>query len=118
MAIINGTAGDDVLVGTADDDELFGFAGRDDLTGGAGNDLLDGGTGRDTMAGGLGDDVYVVNHDKDAVTESGGEGTDEVQSLRTYTLPRACRAPDSDWRGQHRRHRQYARQHDHRQRGQ
>ncbi|WP_050808298.1 beta strand repeat-containing protein [Asticcacaulis biprosthecium] len=56
------------------------------LTGNDGNNLLDGGASNDTMAGGLGDDTFIVNSDGDVVTELDGQGTDTVQSSRTYTL--------------------------------
>ncbi len=53
MALINGTAGNDVpLGGTADADEIYGLAGNDSLTGNNGNDTLDGGDGNDTLDGG------------------------------------------------------------------
>lgn len=65
---------------------LYGMAGNDILTGGAGNDVLDGGAGIDTMTGGLGNDTYVVDSATDAISESNGQGVDEVQAYFTYTL--------------------------------
>ena len=47
MALILGTAGNDLLNGTPGDDALNGFAGNDVLTGGMGNDTLTGGSGAD-----------------------------------------------------------------------
>jgi Ca2+-binding RTX toxin-like protein len=43
--ILDGGAGDDVLIGSAGNDILHGGAGDDVLIGGAGQDILDGGTG-------------------------------------------------------------------------
>ena len=58
MALINGTAGNDVpLGGTAGADEIYGLAGNDSLTGNDGNDTLDGGDGNDTLDGGNGTDT-------------------------------------------------------------
>ena len=55
------------------------------LTGNSGNNTLDGGTGADDMTGHAGNDVYVVDNVGDTVTESGGGGTDTVQSSITIT---------------------------------
>ena len=51
------------------------------LTGLAGNDTLNGGAGADRMLGGLGHDTYVVDNVGDVVDETGGDGTDTVQSV-------------------------------------
>ncbi|EGF90872.1 hemolysin-type calcium-binding repeat 2 copies family protein [Asticcacaulis biprosthecium C19] len=56
------------------------------LVGNTGNNLLDGAVGNDSMTGGLGNDTYTVDAAGDVVTEAVGEGTDEVQSTRTYVL--------------------------------
>ena len=62
------------------------------LTGLGGNDTLNGGAGADTMIGGLGNDIYVVDNAGDVVDETGGDGTDTVQSSVTFSLSDAVRA--------------------------
>lgn len=78
MAIIYGSAGNDILSGTAANDTMYGYAGDDTLNGGAGNDtlyggpgndILDGGFGIDTMVGGAGNDIYYVNNPADVTKE-------------------------------------------------
>jgi Ca2+-binding RTX toxin-like protein len=76
---INGT-------GNAADNAIIGNSGANALTSSDGNDTLDGGTGNDTLTGGLGNDTYVVNVATDVVDETGGGGTDTVQSAVTWTL--------------------------------
>ncbi|MDB5693153.1 MAG: serralysin-like metalloprotease protein [Alphaproteobacteria bacterium] len=84
---ITGATGNDILSGGAGNDVLIGLAGNDTLDGGTGNDTLDGGTGNDAMTGGAGNDIYVVDSIGDSVTETSGQGTDEVQTtLASYTL--------------------------------
>jgi Ca2+-binding RTX toxin-like protein len=73
--------------GSSGNDTLTGQGGNDTLNGLAGNDILDGGAGNDTLVGGTGDDTYYVDSSADVVTENPGEGTDQVQSSATYTLP-------------------------------
>jgi len=77
MAIINGTAGDDVLNGTAGDDVIAGGRGNDFLYGGKGDDVLNGGfgddqlvssEGNDTLTGGAGKDVFAVWLDRETGT--------------------------------------------------
>ena len=48
--VVDGGAGDDLLLGGTANDDLFGAAGDDTLAGGGGNDLLDGGAGRDVAS--------------------------------------------------------------------
>ncbi|HEX9963479.1 MAG TPA: pre-peptidase C-terminal domain-containing protein, partial [Allosphingosinicella sp.] len=104
LVVILGGSGNDTLTGTAgadyidannnpvnpnasDNDVLNGAGGNDILLGRGGNDTLDGGTGGDAMTGGTGNDVYVVDSVGDSVTETSGQGTDEVQTtLSSYTL--------------------------------
>src|SRR4051812_34806528 len=88
MAIITGTAGNDVLLGTPGDDTLDGLGGADTLVGGDGNDTLIGGPGQaNELAGGKGDDTYVISVLGDTVYEVAGEGTDTVRTaLGFYAL--------------------------------
>jgi len=78
-AAINGT-------GNALDNVIIGNAGNNILTGLGGNDTLNGGTGADTMFGGTGNDTYVVDNAGDVVNETGGDGTDLVQSSVNFSL--------------------------------
>jgi Ca2+-binding RTX toxin-like protein len=64
-----------------------GNAGVNLLVGNAADNVLDGGHSGDTMIGGLGDDTYVVEDPRDVVVENAGEGTDDIQSWMSYTLP-------------------------------
>lgn len=59
--IIDGGAGNDLLVGMKFDDKLYGDAGNDTLYGMAGDDLLYGGEGDDILDGGDGNDTAVFN---------------------------------------------------------
>ncbi len=80
--------GTSAITGTGNElaNVITGNSAANTLSGAAGNDTLDGGAGIDTMRGGTGDDVYLVDNVGDAVTEYGGEGTDMVMSLATWTL--------------------------------
>jgi hypothetical protein len=57
--LMDGGAGDDVLVGGGGDDLLLGGAGNDVLLGGGGDDVLIGGAGRDQLVGGAGADLLI-----------------------------------------------------------
>ena len=83
-ATLLGTAS--TATGDAGANKLTGNAGANTLTGNGGNDTLDGGKGNDSMAGGSGNDIYVVDSLKDAISDSGGDASDEIQSLMTLSL--------------------------------
>ena len=67
---------------------LTGTAAGETINGFGGNDTIDGNGGIDTLIGGLGDDIFIVDSLDDIVTESVGEGFDEVRSsIAGYVLP-------------------------------
>lgn len=76
----------DILKGTRGRDRIWGLDGNDLLIGGNGSDRLDGGRGQDLLRGGRGDDIYIVDHLKDRVQESPGQGIDTVQATVTHSL--------------------------------
>ena len=84
--LLSGLAGNDTLVGWDGEDHLNGGEGNDILYGEGDNDYLNGGAGNDTMYGGTGNDFYAVDSSLDVVTESAGEGTDQVNASINYTL--------------------------------
>ena len=84
---IYGNSGNDKIFGLGGNDTLYGDAGNDTLYGGFGNDLLNGGTGVDILIGGKGNDNYVIDNTADTIIENPVEGTDNVSSSVTYTLP-------------------------------
>ena len=47
--LINGTAGDDVILGTIGADQIFGLGGNDVICAGRGDDTVDGGADADTF---------------------------------------------------------------------
>lgn len=76
MALIIGTAGDDILNGTEDRDVIRGRAGWDHLYGGGGNDTLWAGEGGGELHGGAGsDELYGDIHDDYL---DGGNGQDQL----------------------------------------
>jgi len=74
VAIINGTAANDILRGTLSADEISGFGGNDQLFGGRGSDTLNGGDGNDTLDSGSGNDI--LNGGAGADNLNGGTGND------------------------------------------
>jgi Ca2+-binding RTX toxin-like protein len=83
--LLKGTAG---ISGTGNNlnNRIWGNSGNNTLNGLAGDDHIIGNTGADILTGGLGNDIYEVDTE-DIVTEFAGQGTDEVRSSVTYTLP-------------------------------
>jgi serralysin len=84
---LKGGGGADTLNGGADHDILRGGDASDWLYGLDGNDTLDGGAGLDTMVGGLGNDTYLVDNVGDVLTESAGQGLDEVRASTSWIMP-------------------------------
>ncbi|MEH7830501.1 beta strand repeat-containing protein [Gemmobacter denitrificans] len=75
------------VIGSTLADSLTGAAGAESLFGGQGNDTLDGAAGGDSLSGGLGNDLYVVDSYGDIVTESAGQGSDEIRTtLASYSI--------------------------------
>ena len=73
--------------GNAEHNYLAGNQNDNRLEGLDGDDQFDGGWGDDTMIGGAGDDVYYVGEAGDVVTETAGNGTDQVlTTLASYAL--------------------------------
>ena len=85
---INGTGNSqaNIISGNEGANRLAGSSGNDTISGGNGADTLDGGAGNDSLSGGTGNDTYLVNAAGDIVAESGGGGTDTVQSAISYKL--------------------------------
>lgn len=84
---IYGSAVGNMLCGMRGADVLYGGDAADTLEGGTNHDTLDGGTGGDTLRGGLGNDRYVVDSYGDVIDESGGDGTDTVETgLGAYSI--------------------------------
>jgi Ca2+-binding RTX toxin-like protein len=88
-ALLDGGAGDDVLIGSTEadaliggegDDTLYGNAGDDALSGGDGKDALFGQAGRDALFGGRGNDLLVGadERDTDGDLYDGGAGSDRA----------------------------------------
>ncbi len=74
--IINGDAGNDILVGSSFNDVMNGGAGNDVVNGRAGNDTLGGDADNDTLLGGGGDDNLFGGDGADRIKGQGG--TDSV----------------------------------------
>lgn len=73
-AVIEGTAGADVLIGTSASETLRGLAGNDRIDGGAGDDRIEGGDGNDELVGGLGNDTILGGAGDDLIGLLGGGG--------------------------------------------
>jgi trimeric autotransporter adhesin len=73
------------VTGNTGANALFGLDGNDTLTGGDGDDTLDGGIGNDTLNGGIGNDVFIVDSSSDWLSETVGQGTDEVRTSVTLS---------------------------------
>ena len=82
----SGTGGDAAGDTFSSIENLVGSGNADNLTGSNSANRIDGGAGADAMSGLGGDDTYVVDDAGDTVTESGGGGTDTVESSVTYTI--------------------------------
>jgi len=76
--ILDGGAGNDVLITGLGDDNLYGGDGADTLRGGAEEDALYGGKGNDLLAGDAGDDVLSGGGGKDTFQFRRGGGDDRV----------------------------------------
>ena len=72
MALIVGTAANDVLNGTTEADRMEGGAGNDRLNGGAGDDDIFGGDGSDILTGDAGNDRIYGEDGNDGVYGGGG----------------------------------------------
>jgi Ca2+-binding RTX toxin-like protein len=81
--VISGSLGNNGLYGMGGNDTIYGYAGNDWIDG----DSLGGSIGDDRMIGGPGDDTYQVNSPGDVVIEQPGEGTDQIDSYLSLTLP-------------------------------
>ena len=91
-AQLTGGAGSDTLttvenlIGGDWNDTLTGSSTDNRIEGGAGNDTISGGTGNDTLVGGTGNDIFVVDVVGDTVIEAVDAGTDNIQSIISWTL--------------------------------
>ncbi len=81
-----GNSSNNLILGNALANTLSGLLGNDTLTGGGGNDMLYGGTGTDQLKGEAGNDTYYVGDLSDTVTETAGNGMDNVVSNVSHTL--------------------------------
>lgn len=57
------------------------------IKGNVGKNTLDGRGGVDTLVGSQGDDIYIIDNVGDAVVEGVSQGTDEVRSSVSFSLP-------------------------------
>lgn len=73
--IVDGGAGNDLIMGSARNDVIFGGAGNDTIHGLGGNDTIDGGMGADQLFGDFGDDLIRADLTD---TSKGGIGMDRI----------------------------------------
>jgi Ca2+-binding RTX toxin-like protein len=73
--VINGTAGEDLVLTGAQNDTVRLGNGDDILLAGLGNDTAEGGQGNDLMSGGSGDDTLSGNNGSDVVVGNAGNDT-------------------------------------------
>jgi hypothetical protein len=88
--VLEGEAGDDVLVGGLGADDVRGGPGSDRIGGGAGSDVLTGGDGSDAIVGDAGNDlVDAADGAKDTI-DCGAGSTDSASLDRSDTGARGC----------------------------
>ncbi|MGO1079696.1 beta strand repeat-containing protein [Inquilinus sp. CA228] len=102
MAVVNGTAGNDLIhvagdgliappgftdiaLATAFNDTLNGFAGTDAIYGGGGDDLIDGGDGNDSLVGGAGADTLLGGAGIDVISYGGADVNVNLTTGRGYS---------------------------------
>ena len=86
--VLNGGAGDDVIIGTDYSDTILGGIGADELYGGDGNDVINGGDGNDTIQGGKGNDVITGGTGANTIVHHNGDGNDIINLTKgeNFTL--------------------------------
>lgn len=84
MAIVNGTAGNDLLSGTASIDSIDGEGGNDSISGFEGNDTIRGGAGDDYLFGDGGSDTIFSDAGQDMIW--GGAGSDFIVGNGSWSV--------------------------------
>jgi hypothetical protein len=84
MAIVNGTAGDDLLSGTAGSDSIYGSGGNDTISGFEGSDVIYGGDGDDDLFGGDGNDALYSDAGSGLIW--GGAGSDSIYGNGSWNV--------------------------------
>lgn len=99
-AVVNGTAGNDVLTGSDIGEEINGLAGDDRLMGGGGDDLIDGGDGLDTAVYLADRALFTVTRAADGVLTlrniAGLEGVDTLHHVERLAFRDQALAFDLD----------------------